>query len=224
MKKKKLRSKNRLKNKNVVLGILLLGSMIICIFKLLFSEDDFSRAVGLFILIFLIIISWHLFRRARKINSFFRYADDFEDNDSWLPQNFKFDMPKILRKLEKVSSYEDLFNEMGSEELIKEAKNDLELLHDYKRKTEFKLKEWETVPVPNNNKFYSIDVRITLTGREAIYSRDERLKIKRDFLYQVDFYEQQIITVNKILNKTLEKNSDVKRSLDINSIDGLNIS
>ncbi len=225
MKQKPMRSKNKLRNKKgAILLTIYTIIMSYALINLFFNHDSFGLYMGLFFLFINILFSFGFYFEIRKVKKFFKYANDFEDNDSWLPHHYKFGQPRVLKRLDDAGGFENLMSKMGHGDFVKGMELDLELVHDYKKRTELKLKEWDTISIPSDDDFYSNKKRMRLSGREAIYSKGERSKIKQDFMRQITFYDNVIAKINKLLNKALERGSDVKKDITNNTIEGLNMS
>ncbi len=216
---KKRRSKNRLRNTNPMIVNILWYALVIYSIISAFDKKSYLGPWLLVLIIFLVAIS---FIHSYKFIKFHKYADKFENNDPWLPKNFEIKLPPTLQKIVDRNA-DDVRKEMGVEKYIEALEAELEFLHEHKRKIEKKQKEWETVPIPKDIVFWNIESRMTLSGRTAIYSADERAFIKREFIRLIDEQEQLIAKVNKLLNRAIDKGSEIPRgNFDISNIDGLN--
>ncbi|KAB8155098.1 hypothetical protein EZY14_004230 [Kordia sp. TARA_039_SRF] len=217
--RKKRRSKNRLKNNNSIIANISFFVLIIYSIKSAFDKKSFLGPLPLVLLVIMIFIA---FLHSYKFIKFHRYADKFENNDPWLPKNFEIKLPPTLQKIVDRSA-DDVRKEMGIKNYIKALEAELEFLHEHKRKIEKKQKEWETVPIPKDELFWKVETRMNLSDRTAIYSADERAFFQREFIRLIDDQENLIAKINKLLNRAIDKGSEIPRgNFDISNIDGLN--
>ncbi len=233
MKSSKIRPKNRLKsqvNGCALIGIISLGSQSIPpILYGSFSDNYFKNwylAYGLIFFIPIAIYTLIILGKRRKLKRFYKYANDFEDNDEWLPKNFEIHKEdiEILTRI-KSEGLERMIDEKGSDRLISEIESCIEYIHEIKRKIEIKLREWTTVPVANNKVFYDINTRMSLRGRAAIYTEADIADIRGSFISELGFCDELISRANKILKEAMEQGFQVKKNIsNASDIDGLSTS
>ncbi|WP_298511057.1 hypothetical protein [uncultured Kordia sp.] len=215
---KNRRLKNQLKSKNAILGYIILGVIVSSVI----SAFSASSNTGFFLLFIVLAVFTAGVFHTRKINKFYQYADEFENNDTWLPKNFEIKLPTTIQKIMD-SSADEVREEMGVKKYVETLEAELEFIHKHKRKTQKKQNEWQTIQIPINEKFWKVETRMNLSGRTAIYSADERAHIQRDFIDQIDYQDQLIAKVNKLLNKAIDKGSEIQRgNINISNIEGLN--
>jgi len=229
MKQFKLRHKNRIHNKNFGCGIVLIlfwaYQSISLIVKGIFTFFPFNIVLGLLLFIPLVIYLWLSFRKGNKIKKFLKDANDFENNDDWLPIRFKIDM-QTIKALDDIreKGFDTVLKGIGNDTLTANIEKDLEFLHEQKRQAELKLKEWNAIPTPSDDEFFNNKKRMQLSGRTAIYSNEERVQIQQDFFVILKDHDDAIAFGNKSLQKIIKKSGDLRRRIDdFSKIDGLNV-
>ncbi|WP_299765193.1 type IV secretory system conjugative DNA transfer family protein [uncultured Dokdonia sp.] len=226
MKPAHLRNKNKFKDNNFPIAIGLIAFCALAGIRMFFMKGKIGSLFGGMILILCFIFFMVLLYNVNKIKKFYKYANNFEDKDTWLPNHFAVGMTatKTLSKAESIG-IDIMLDEIDANELITGIEKDLEYLHSNKKKAEQKLKEWKSVPRASNQQFNNIKIRRMLKGRTAIYSPNDFSEIERGFIKQIDFHDQTIARANKLLNKVRDKGGDIRKSIkNISEINGLNTS
>ncbi|MEP0263996.1 type IV secretory system conjugative DNA transfer family protein [Dokdonia sp.] len=229
MKSTHLRSKNTFNSSNVVLSLVLISFLFMTSFFLIIS-DGFRIGIGTilggFILLIFFVFSASYYVGYRRITKFHRYANNFEDNDKWLPKHFGIDADKITTLNNIVQlGINKVTEETETEILLNNIKEELEYLNENKRIAEQKLGEWKLIPRASNEKFFSYKTRRYLGGRTAIYSQSNFTEIEQDFNKHINEHNEAIFEANKIHIQLLERGGQLKRRIrDFSTIDGLNTS
>ncbi|WP_298511059.1 hypothetical protein [uncultured Kordia sp.] len=211
---KKRRRKNRLNR--------LFKMMIIAmVFVLAIIKLDNHPVSNISFITFLILFCF-VFYKIYRIDQFYKYAEEFENNDSWLPKYFVIEKPSMLKKLEQ-QTFTQTLDSIGNKAFTIAIEKDLAYLHEQKAKIELKQKEWQTIPIPNDKEFWDIRERKKLGRRTAIYFNHERSEIQREFIRKVSLCDQMIAQANKIHNQLISKGHEVQNNhRNISGIDGLN--
>ncbi|KAB8155099.1 hypothetical protein EZY14_004235 [Kordia sp. TARA_039_SRF] len=181
--------------------------------------DPIARILGLVITVPTALTCYKFY----WMEKFLRYADKFENNDMWLPKHYPIEKPPMLKELEQ-KTFTQTLSAIGNKAFLVAIEKDLTYLHNQKDKIELKQKDWQTVPLPNENDFWDIRKRYTIGwNRTGIYSNYERSEIQREFIRKVSLCDQMIAQANKIHNQLVSKGHEIQNNdRNLSGIDGLN--
>lgn len=227
MKHSHLRHKNRLNQNFGCILVVGIPYLLFCLFIITYSITYFTLqglVMGIAFLIPLVVFLQRGMKRRKKVLQFLQDANDFQDNDTWLPHHYAARGSLLVKRIEKPENLDDIIKEKGVKEVSAMLKLDLEYLYDLKSKIESISKKWKTIPIPSRASFNDPVIRMDLPKRTAIYNKGEREDIDRAMIDLADECDGYISKSNALSNKLILKEKEVKRSIDDISIDGLNIS